>query len=198
MSNRLLAMRCCPRPAVREKEGTMVSTEGMTGADRAGDSTEPGAPSSGLPDPASHTARTALQHTHSTVCMRRAARREHHAISGRPHHQLGYRERQADRSRYSSGRAGDHTLLSPHPRPRSVIRCLVITVALGVLYLALMDVIGLDGHPELTLFGLLVIVFGGAVVENAIRLDGMTDQHTPDRSPRRVTVEPSATPGLPA
>jgi hypothetical protein len=67
-----------------------------------------------------------------------------------------------------------------------------------VLYLALIELIGRDAHPGLIWFGLLVILFGGAVIENAIRLDGMTDHAQTPPARRSAFEETSFTPGLPA
>ncbi len=163
----------------------MVSVDGMTDADRA--------PASGA------ASKTVLARTHSTVCARRTARLEHHTVSGRRHHQIGHRERQPGRSRYHSGSPGHHSVPAPHPPRRSVLTCLVFTAVLGMLYLALIEVFGRDTHPGLIWFGLLVIVFGGAVVENAIRLDGMTEHATtPQRSGRSAVETTTVRPGLPA
>jgi hypothetical protein len=116
------------------------------------------------------------------VCTKRSTLREHHSVSARRHHQTGHRKQQIDHSRYRGGKAGRQQVPNPQPRRGSVITCMAITAGLGLLFLAVIDLSGLAVHPELIWFGLLVIVFGGAVVENAIRFDSMTDHGPPARS----------------
>ena len=54
-----------------------------------------------------------------------------------------------------------------------MITCMVITVALGLLYIVLTGVFWPEMNRELFWAGLLLIVFGGLVCENAIRFDAI-------------------------
>ena len=56
-----------------------------------------------------------------------------------------------------------------------MIVCLLITAAVGLLYLALIEMFQWDSNQEIVWFGLLAIVFIGAVCENAIRFGAMDD-----------------------
>ena len=116
-------------------------------------------------------ARSEVHRAHTTVCGARSAL---HPTTGR--HQHGHRSRQQDRALVVRDSRSGSGMSSPHPRLRSVIVCLVVTAALGLLYLALSEVFGWTAHPDLVWLGILVIVFGGAVVENAIRFDGLGDR----------------------
>ena len=50
---------------------------------------------------------------------------------------------------------------------------MVVTVVLGLLYIALAGIFWSDMNRELFWAGLLLIVFGGLVCENAIRFDAV-------------------------
>ena len=128
----------------------------------------------GAPTPATAAPKLLVQQAHSTVCSSRNA---HHprSVSGRRPQQIGHRVRRPESMRPTNG-ATQHHVLVTHPRRRSVVTWLVVTAAVVVLYLALMEIFHWDTQAELFWFGLLVIVFAGAVIENAIRFDAITEQ----------------------
>ena len=160
----------------------MVSVERLAGP-------EQGEQAPGHPTPAAAT----LHQAHSGVCSTRYARRLSHGRGPRTARaQLGHRSRRVDRARSDATEAPRGTLVSsPHPRTRSVIVCLLITAAAGLLYLALVEMLQWDSNPEIVWLGLLSIVFVGAVCENAIRFDSLGDA----RDQARRTDLPGAATG---
>ncbi len=62
---------------------------------------------------------------------------------------------------------------APHPAHRAVITCVIVTVAIGLLYVVAAGVLWSDMNRELFWAGLVLIVVGGAVCENAIRFDAV-------------------------
>jgi len=111
-----------------------------------------------------------VQQAHRRVCDARHSRRQHPSGgSYRSRSLTVHSRRHADRSRYQSGGSS----VSPHLRTRSVVTCVVITVAAGLLFLGLSDVFGWNANPELVWFGLFLISFGGAVWLNANTFDSL-------------------------
>lgn len=111
-----------------------------------------------------------VQRAHRSVCAARHSRRQHPAGGHTRGRSLTvHSRRHADRSRYQSGGSE----VSPHLRTRSVVTCVVITVAAGLLFLGVSDIFGWNANPELVWFGLFLIFFGGAVWLNAITVDSL-------------------------
>lgn len=113
---------------------------------------------------------SAVQHAHRTVCAARISRRQYSAgghSSGRS--LTVHSRRHADRSRYQSGVRE----LEPHLRTRSLVTCVLITVAVGLLFLVVSEIFDWVSNPELVWFGLFLIFFGGAVWLNAITFDSL-------------------------
>jgi hypothetical protein len=147
----------------------MVSVKGVTD------------PASRIADQAAAAPRTTLQQAHSTVCSTKSVRHQTPSDSSRRHQQLGHRARPTGSAR-SDGRPDQQPTPAPHPQRRSVVVCLVATAVVAVLFVALVEAFRWDSQPDLILFGVLLIVFVGALIENAIRFDSMTDAGSPARS----------------
>ena len=117
--------------------------------------------------------RSSLRQAHAGVCATRRTQGRCHSLTSRAH--IGPAGRPG--SRPHSGGAGDsrdRRELTPHPRRRSVITCVLATVAAGLVFLVLTEIFQWTTHPELIAAGFLTIVFVGAVVENAIRFDSLS------------------------
>ena len=69
-----------------------------------------------------------------------------------------------------------------------MIICLAITVAAGLVYLALAELASWDTHQKLFWSGLLLIVLTGAICENAISFDA--SRRGPAKSDRRLEPDP--------
>jgi len=137
----------------------VVSVERLAGP-------EQGEQAPGHPTPASAT----LHQAHSGVCSTRYARRLSHGHGPRTTRaQLGHRSRRVDQARSGATEAPRGTLVSsPHPRTRSVIVCLLITAAAGLLYLALVEMFQWDSNPEIVWLGLLSSAFAFTILLYAV------------------------------
>jgi hypothetical protein len=146
---------------------------GNAGEDGSGTMTSVGIPVG--PDQHEQQPRSELSRAHHSACSARYARR--HGRSADTRHRGGssaHGRRHAVSSRYLNNAAViDRQVADPHPARRQVITCMVITVALGLLYVVLAGVFWPDMNRELFWAGLLLIVFGGLVCENAIRFDAV-------------------------
>ena len=119
-----------------------------------------------------------LSRAHRTVCTARSTRQ--HARGGDVHRQRAHSSHSRHRvvsARYSSQMGiieqGAVVQAPPKPRRRSVMTCLAITVTLGLLFVIAVEVFLPTVNTELLWVGLLLILVGGAVCENAIRFDGL-------------------------
>ena len=122
-----------------------------------------------------------LSRAHHNACSARFARR--HGQSAQAHRSGGsvHGRRHAVSSRYLNNAAlMQEPAPAPHPARRAVITCVVVTVAIGLLYIIAAGVFWSEMNRELFWAGLLLIVVGGAVCENAIRVDAV-------RRPVRLT-----------
>ena len=150
----------------------------------------------GLPDAAAHppaVPATTLREAHATVCAAKSAKHPQTAGSQR-HHQLGHRAGRADHVSHGSGPT-PHRVLVSHPRRRSVVTCLIVTAVVGMLYVAIIETFRANVHPDLIWSGLLFIVFCGALIENVIRFDALTQQDSPDRSADAASSQGPVFPG---
>jgi hypothetical protein len=143
----------------------MVVVERPAGSDRV----EPADIQAGaMPNAASRVVRQAHVTVRSTRCQRRWSR------AGRTHqlqaHSLHHRRRVATR-RGISARSDQQAPATQHPAARSVITCLAVTVAAGLVYVALAELASWDIHQRPFWSGLLLIVVTGAICENAISFD---------------------------
>ena len=128
-----------------------------------------------------------LSQIHHSVCSARYERRHGHSTDSA--HRGGksvHERRHAVSSRYLNNAAlVGQQVDAPHPVHRQVITCMVVTVVLGLAYIAVAGIFWSDINSELFWAGLLLIVLGGAVCENAIRFDAV---HGKARSTGRNAV----------
>jgi len=69
-----------------------------------------------------------------------------------------------------------------------MISCLAVTVAAGLVYMALAELANWNTHQRLFWSGLLLIVLTGAICENAISFDA--SRRGPAKSDRRLEPDP--------
>jgi len=112
-----------------------------------------------------------VKQAHRTVCAARNSRRHPAGGHYRGRSLTVHSRRHPDRSRYSTGGKA----VSPQARTRSVLICVVITVAVGLLFLAVSDLFGWDTNRELVWFGLSLVLFAGAVCLNAITVGSLRE-----------------------
>ena len=124
---------------------------------------------------------SAVQRAHLRVRATRCRRRRGRVVSTHPRRAHAvHRRRAVSARRGTATRSAPPAVTAPRPRTRSVIICLAVTMGIGLVYLALAEVVHWDTPLKLFWSGLLLIVLTGAIFENAITLDARsTGQHDP-------------------
>ena len=139
-----------------------------------------------MPTVASRVVRQAHLTVRSTRCQRRWSRAgSTHRLRAHPVHQ---RRRAVSTRRDIYAGSDQQALGRPALAARLMIICLAITVAAGLVYLALAELASWDTHQKLFWSGLLLIVLTGAICENAISFDA--SRRGPAKSDRRLEPDP--------
>lgn len=130
--------------------------------------------SSVQPDEIRQEPRNELSRAHHAACGARYAHR--HGPGGQAHRGAGsaHGRRHSVSSRHlNSAAVRQQPAPAPHPDRHAVITCVAVTVAVGLLYIIAAGVFWSEMNREFFWAGLLLIVVGGAVCENAIRVDSV-------------------------
>ena len=129
-----------------------------------------------------------VRQAHLTVCSTRRQRRWRRA-GGAHHlraHPVHHRRRAVSTRRDISARSDQQALRRPASAARLMISCLAVTVAAGLVYMALAELANWNTHQRLFWSGLLLIVLTGAICENAISFDASRRRPREQRSTTRA------------